>query len=401
MPNRLKEPHSKFYKRQTKHGERWQGIVMYYDTETGKRRQTAQTFATKSEAEKWARRVEMEFRDNPKRKPPTDQTVKEFLSDWLETMNPPRTRPTTWRGYQQKLQYVIKALGDRPLRAITTQDIQQLYGRLGSQLGAQSIVHVHRVFRQALQAAEDWDLLPKNPARKVTSPKVPRPDLRVPTAEEAQRFMLAAESHRLRALWIWLALNGTRMGEALGTRWDDVDWERRTVRIQQNLTGVGRQRQLGPVKSRDGFRIIELSNDMMAALKEHQATQEQERLVAESAWQETGLIFVTRKGAWLDPRNVHRDFKRMLAQAELPSKIRPHDMRHFMATYWLSSGVPLKVVAARLGHSDEGFTIRVYGHVQTGQQRTAVDAMDAQLLKKSINNPSTLTGTTEPNRDTS
>lgn len=180
-------------------------------------------------------------------------------------------------GLQGKLQYVITAIGTRPLLAITTQDIQQLYGLLGSRLGAQSIVHVHRVFRQALQAAEDWDLIIKNPARKVTLPTVPRPDLRIPTLDEAQRFMRAAESHRLRALWFWMALNGTRMGETLGVRWGDMDWDRRTVRIQQSLTGEGSQRMLGPVKSRDGYRVLELSDFMMAALKKHRTNQRQEQ----------------------------------------------------------------------------------------------------------------------------
>jgi integrase len=271
------------------------------------------------------------------------------------------------------------SLGAKALRAVTTQEIQQLYGRLGETLSAQSIVHVHRVLREALQSAEDWDLILKNPARRVTLPKVPRPDLYVPTAEEAVRFMQAADSHRLRALWIWLVRNGTRMGEALGARWEDIDWERRTVRIQQALTGVGRQRLLGPVKSRDGFRIVELSDVMVDALRQHRNRQQAERRLAGTQWVETGLIFVTRHGSWLDSRNVHRDFKLMLKRAELPSKIRPHDMRHFMATYWLSQGVSLKVVSGRLGHSDAGFTLRVYGHVLTGQQRMAVDAMDAAL----------------------
>ena len=382
MPNRVKEPHAKDPRKLAT--GRWQARVTYYDPDTGKRRETSQTFATEREAKKWSREQEMAYRENPNRKPPSEEPLAEYLTRWLETMQPPRTRPSTWRGYQQKLQYVIKGLGDEPLRAITTQDIQQLYGRLGKELGAQSIVHVHRVFRQALQAAEDWDLILKNPARKVTLPKVPRPDLRIPTAEEAQRFMRAADSHRLRALWLWLALNGTRMGEALGARWDDVDWDRRAVRIQQNLTGEGKQRALGPVKSRDGFRVIELSDFMVAALKTHQTNQQQEQQLVGEQWQESGLIFVTRKGTWLDPRNVHRDFKKMLKKAALPLKIRPHDMRHFMATHWLTSGVPLKVVSARLGHSDEAFTIRIYGHVLTGQQRTAVDAVDARLTGPAI-----------------
>jgi hypothetical protein len=49
--NRPKEPHSKYCERQSKHGKRWQGIVIDYDSETGQRRQTAQTFATEREAQ--------------------------------------------------------------------------------------------------------------------------------------------------------------------------------------------------------------------------------------------------------------------------------------------------------------------------------------------------------------
>ena len=393
MPNRLKEPHA-VDPRKLDSG-RWQARVTYYDPDTGKRRETSQTFATEREAKKWSREQEMAYREDPNRKPPTDKTVETFLIAWLETMQPPRTRPSTLRGYRQKLGYVMNFVGTKPLRALTTQDVQQLYGRLGSTLGAQSIVHVHRVFRQALQAAEDWDLIPKNPARKVTLPKVPRPDLRIPTAEEATRFMEVAQTHRLRALWVWLALNGTRMGEALGVRWDDVDWDRRIVRIQQNLTGEGRNRLLGPVKSRDGFRVIELSDFMTTALKKHRIDQQQEQRIAGDQWQDSGLIFVSRNGTWLDPRNVHRDFKKMLVKAGLSAKIRPHDMRHFMATYWLSRGVPINVVSKRLGHSDEGFTYRVYGHVLTGQQRDAVDSVDASLTDKLIHISSTRTQKSE------
>jgi integrase len=275
MPNRPKEPHAKDPRKLKTKGktERWQARVTYYDPDTGKRRETSQTFPTEREAKKWGREQEMAYRANPNRKPPSEETLEAFLNGWLESMQPPRTRPTTWRGYRQKLSYVIDGLGSRPLRSVTTQEIQRLYGQL--QLGAQSIVHVHRVFRQALQSAEDWDLILKNPARKVTLPKVPRPDLRIPTVEEARKFMEVADSHRFRALWYWLALNGTRMGETLGVRWDDVDWDRRTVRIQQNLTGEGKQRALGPVKSRDGFRVIELSDFMVTVLKTHRGDQQQ------------------------------------------------------------------------------------------------------------------------------
>ncbi|MCY0864467.1 MAG: tyrosine-type recombinase/integrase [Sulfobacillus sp.] len=379
MPPRAKDPYA-VTPRQLPSG-RWKGRVVLYDPETGKRREVTQTFDTKREAKAWAETEAAKYREDPNRKPPSEETLEEFVATWLATMQPPRIRPTTWRAYEQKLRYAVEALGTRRLRDLTTQDIQRFYADLGQRVSARTVTHVHRVLAQALSDAEDWNLIPRNPARRAKPPRVVDPDLHVPTIEESRQLLRAVEGHRLRALWIWLVFTGTRRGEALGLRWSDIDWERRQAVIRQALTGEARTRALGPVKTRTGVRVIDLPDVVMQALRQHRQQQRLERLAAGSAWANADdLVFTTRLGKWLDPQNVYRDFKTVLRKAGLPATIRLHDLRHAMATQWLAAGVPIKVVAERLGHSDVGFTLRVYGHVLAGQQAEAAAQMEAILL---------------------
>jgi integrase len=52
---------------------------------------------------------------------------------------------------------------------------------------------------------------------------------------------------------------------------------------------------------------------------------------------------------------------------------RLHDLRHVHATTLLLAGVPVHVVAARLGHADPSITLRVYAHVISDQLTEAAD----------------------------
>lgn len=72
MPNRHHEPHAKDPRKLD--SGRWQARVTYYDPDTGKRRETSQTFATEREAKKWSREQEIAYREDPNRKPPSDKT---------------------------------------------------------------------------------------------------------------------------------------------------------------------------------------------------------------------------------------------------------------------------------------------------------------------------------------
>ena len=75
------------------------------------------------------------------------------------------------------------------------------------------------------------------------------------------------------------------------------------------------------------------------------------------------------------PRNLLRQFKRVLQAAGLPETTRFHDLRHSAATIVLAQGVPMKPVSDILGHTDIRTTLNIYGHTDDEQKRLAAEKM--------------------------
>jgi integrase len=119
-------------------------------------------------------------------------------------------------------------------------------------------------------------------------------------------------------------------------------------------------------------RTISLDHDTVTILKGHRRQQAEERLAAGSAWTDTGgLAFVTKWGGPLYPDTVTALMTKLISRhnksvtppaRRLPHE-RLHDLRHLHATTLLLAGVPVHVVAARLGHADPAVTLRAYSHV--------------------------------------
>ena len=97
-------------------------------------------------------------------------------------------------------------------------------------------------------------------------------------------------------------------------------------------------------------------------------------------WHDSGFVFTTPTGTVLDPRNLTREFKGVLAANNLPL-IRIHDLRHSCATLLLAQGVSPRVVMETLGHSQVSLTPNTYSHVLPALQEDAASKMDAILGK--------------------
>jgi integrase len=118
---------------------------------------------------------------------------------------------------------------------------------------------------------------------------------------------------------------------------------------------------------------------LLAQLKKRRAAQEQERQAAGEAWQESGLVFTTRQGGPLEPRNLIRHFKQVLKKAGLPEAIRFHDLRHSCATLLIAQGVHPRVVMEILRHSQISTTMNTYAHVLPRLQRDATTKIEELL----------------------
>ncbi len=380
MPHRVKEPYA-IEPRKLPSG-RWKGRVVRYDLESGKRHELTQTFETKKEAKNWAETEAANYRNDPNRKPPTEETVTEFLDQWFPQMLSQRSlRPTSIARYRADMDHIKRLVGSKPLKDLTPMDIQAVYAKLLEEgLSPNTVRHVRVILHGALGDAVTWDVLAKDPLRGTKPPKSVRREFQLPSPEDARALLQVAQPDRLYALWVFLALTGCRRGEALALKWDDIDWERKSVTIQRTQSGWGANRSVHPPKTASGRRVVALSDYLIAILLRHREQQNVERGAAGVEWHENGWVFTTRRGTWFAGGHIYDYFKRLVEQAGLPDSLRPHDLRHAMASYWLAEGVPIKVVSERLGHSNISITLDIYGHLLPHMQAEAADKMDAFLL---------------------
>lgn len=144
----------------------------------------------------------------------------------------------------------------------------------------------------------------------------------------------------MQARWLVGLALGLRQGEALGLWWDDLDLDAGLLRVRRALQ---RRRGGGLVftepKTQRSKRTIPLPAQLVTALRQHQARQGQERIIAGSLWRGNSCVFATPIGTPVDPRNDFREFKKLLTRADLPS-VRLHDLRHTAASLLLAQHVP-------------------------------------------------------------
>lgn len=96
------------------------------------------------------------------------------------------------------------------------------------------------------------------------------------------------------------------------------------------------------------------------------------------------LVFTNGIGTIIYFKRFYKDFKRVLANADLPD-IRFHDLRHTAATLMISNGIPVVTVSKILGHANPSVTMNIYAHVSIEMQSEAAKLMESLVTPIPVN----------------
>ncbi len=195
------------------------------DPDSGKRRQLWRTVhGRKKDAESVPVQI-LHQKSTGVDAPPGRMTVAEYLQRWLTVYAFPNTAPTTSRRYEQLIRvHLVPTLGNLPLTKLRPLHIQDAYQRiLGAGLSARTALQCHRVLREALQHALQWQILARNPADAVEAPRPGPYEVPALSPEQVRRVIASAEQTPYGALVHTAVMTGLRLGELLGLRWQDVD----------------------------------------------------------------------------------------------------------------------------------------------------------------------------------
>jgi integrase len=297
-------------------------------------------------------------------------TVQEWMTYWLDHVAAARIRPSTLESYGTNVhRYIVPLLGDHRLDRLTPEHINDAWATLATwkarrgdkTLSPNTVRLAHTILSRALKVAQQRGLIMRNPATLMDAPRGDKTRADVLTKDQARAILDAAAGTRNAARWVVALALGLRQGEALGLRWPDVDLDTGAISVRHALARVkGQGLVLGPLKTDKAERTIIAPAPLLAALKEHRAAQNAERLAAGTWWVDTGHVFAETDGRPIDPKHDWAGWRDLLAKAGVPH-VKLHSARHTAATMLLALGVPIEVASEMLGHSRLEIT-RGYQH---------------------------------------
>jgi len=332
------------------------------------------------------KRIEL-LDNNRKGVPSISSSMKlgDYLDYWLDEIVRVERGASTYSGYEVVVRRYLKPLlGSRKLNALTPADVRKMLAKLrkmetvhGRKLSARYVQNVFEVLRSALNNAVREELIGRNVTTLVKAPSRDHFEVEPMSAADARRFIRHASEHWLSALWLVLITTGMRKGEVLGLAWSDINLTTGEFRVRRTVQRVRGKLIFGEPKTKKSRRVLYLPPVCVAALKAHRRDTA-ERLTEPlnpAPGQPDDLVFITRSGRVVEPRNVNTMLDKVLRRASI-DRSRVHDLRHTCATLLLEDGATIREVMEQLGHASITTTANIYGHVLDQAKRQMAERMN-------------------------
>ena len=341
-------------------------------------------FPTRKEAQQHEAEMKAKL-TNPSYVPPAadqrKQTVQEYMTEWLKRHGAANLRPSTEDSYQSQMKnHIFPCLGDVPLSQLSPAMLDDFYRQLSEQgLSPSSVRYVHRIMGVSLEHARKYHYIDNNPARDVITRFGKQGETPAPYTVEQMRTLLEhTAGTRWELILILSGLYGLRLSETLGLRWKNVDLEKGSIAIVEQLPyklppASLQIEEMAPVKA--GERILPITDVTRPYFLRQRTLQEEQRHTAEISEQQyydNDLVISKATGAPERRECVSPDFGQLLRRLGMPH-IRFHDTRHSAATNMHQLTGDFFTVAQILGHSVKG------AGIQLGISNS-LDAVTAQYI---------------------
>lgn len=340
----------------------------------GKRVRRTVSAPTMTEVRRKLRALQREIEDGVL---PTDMTVEQWITHWLDTVAAVDLRARTVQGYRgYAAQWIYPTIGRHKLDKLRTEHVRAMHERMREAgKSPTTIRQAHMILRSALNEAVNSDRLRDNVARRVKAPRAAEEHHGVLSRDETLALTDLLTAYGDDGLWeissryLVALMAGLRQGEALGVRWEDVDLTPGAERITLSRT-VQRHKGKGLVedglKSDQSARVVPLVGPAAHALREHRRTAP------------AGYVWGGAK-PW-DPRRDWGLWKELLWSADVPD--RPlHAARATTASLLDYAGVSLRTIAEVLGHSQITTAWAHYVHSDEDRKREGLEASWAALSR--------------------
>lgn len=292
--------------------------------------------------------------------------LSEAITALLEATEANGRSARTVENYRQKLGPMLAFFGNVPVEGLTVQDLRRYVVHLRNRktrfeghthraeipggLATASLAGNVRSMKRLFSFLQNDGVIENNPAKKVQMPKVGRGEPKAYDAAEFPKLLAATAGTeplkvRNRAIVLFLADTGCRVGGLVGLRLGDVDLGKQLAR----LTEKGAKTRLAPFSAPTGAAL--------AAWLALRPACEHDRV----------FTHVRAPFRGLGVEGVNQVFQRLKAEAGIKGPCNPHSFRHGFAKLYLQSGGDLATLADLLGHSSTTVTWQFYAIFQVAE----------------------------------
>jgi len=228
----------------------------------------------------------------------------------------------------------------RKLRELTAAEVHQALTTMALRYSSAAVAMGHNALTRSIRHAEARDLVGRNVAMFVDTPKgqAGRPSKSL-SLEQASALLAAAAGTRMHAYIALCLATGIRTEEARALRWEHVNFgDPAAMPPVPASAAVWRSvRAHGDTKTEKSRRTLGLPQMAVDALLAHKKRQAEERLATGAPWSEHDLVFSSRTGAPLDAANVRREFRAICKAAGIGECWTPRELRHSFVSLILRS----------------------------------------------------------------
>ena len=307
--------------------------------------------------------------------------------------------------------YVRDTFGRKRIAEIKYSDVLQFYYYLLNQkeISLGTLDSIHCLLHPTFQLAVRDEIIRKNPTdgvmKEISRESGKNRGVRhALTVQQQRAFMEYIANHPIYFHW-WpmftiLLGTGCRIGEALGLRWQDLDFENRAISINHSLVYYQTRDskkcmlRVSLPKTEAGIRTIPMLDIVKDAFEMLHEEQEENGFNETEIDGMTGFIFCNRFGGVPNPQTVNHTIKRILNQYNADEVVRAkkerrepiilpdfscHHLRHTFCTRLCEHETNLKVIQAIMGHKNIETTMDIYAEATEEKKQESFENLAANL----------------------
>lgn len=298
-------------------------------------------------------------------------TFGKFAREWYAIHKEPGLSYSSRQTYSTVFNnHLMPEFEDRQMRAISANDLQAfMNARAGS--CRSTIGTIHSCLQNIFKLAYSQGIIDRDPSVALKKPAAEQASRRALTDAEKAAVLGVGRTHPDGLLILMLYYTGLRLGEAVGLRWEDIDFKTRMLSVKRDVdlkAGC-----IGEVKTKHSLRDVPIPDELFDALLARRGI---------------GYVFPTGGGhyknaslnrLWLQLMKAVHDVDPSVETRSdgKTSILTAHYFRHNYASFLYEAGVDVLTAQRYLGHSKAQTTLDIYTHLSAGKQEKEAEKVRA------------------------